>query len=65
MTKKLPYHPLRDSLTKEDWNRIQKVIDRELDITLATLDEIEAANDVFYDAIAGSKQTHYGVTTTQ
>jgi histidine ammonia-lyase len=58
-------HPLRKRLTKSDWERIQKVIDHELDITLATLDEIEAANDVFYDAIAGSKQTHYGVTTVQ
>jgi|TARA_R110000782_G_scaffold9566_2_gene30676 histidine ammonia-lyase len=62
---KLPHHPLRDTLTKEDWKRIQEVIDNKLDITLATLEEINAANDVFYDAIAGSQQTHYGVTTFQ
>lgn len=63
MTKKLPYHPLRDTLTKEDWKRIQEVIDKKHDN--ATLEEIEAANDVFYDAIAGAEQTHLGVTTVQ
>ena len=58
-------HPLRKRLTKSDWERIQKVIDKELDITSATLEEINAANDVYYDAIASSQQTHYGVTTVQ
>jgi len=58
-------HPLRDKLEAEDWQRIQKVLDRELDDSHASLDEINAANDVFYDAIAGEKQTHLGCLTLQ
>lgn len=60
---KLPYHPLRDKLKDDDWQRIQEVIDRKHDD--ATVEEIEAANDVFYDAIACKMQTHLGVTTIQ
>jgi hypothetical protein len=56
-------HPLRADLEKSDWIRIQSVIEGESDD--ATADEIEAAHDVFYDAIAGQKQTHLGVTTLQ
>lgn len=63
MTKHMVIHPLRKTLTKQDWKRIQAVLDRELDETNATTDEIEAAHDVFYDAIAGSTQTHFGITT--
>ena len=62
---KLPEHPLRKTLTKADWKRIQKVLDKELDDSYATLEELEAAHDVFYDAIAGETQTHLGVTTLQ
>lgn len=58
-------HPLRETLTKEDWQRIQEVIDRTIPEHNATLEEIEAAHDVFYDAIAAQEQTHYGVTTLQ
>lgn len=65
MTKYMVIHPLRKTLTKQDWKRIQAVLDRELDETNATTDEIEAAHDVFYDAIAGSTQTHFGITTLQ
>lgn len=61
---KLPYHPLRDTLTKKDWNRIQEAMDTK-DYNNVTLDELDAAHDVFYDAIAGAQQTHLGVTTTQ
>lgn len=56
-------HPLRNSLSKKDWKRIQEVIDRKH--SDATTEELEAANDVFYDAIAANAQTHYGVTTLQ
>lgn len=56
--KNMIQHPLRDTLTAEDWKRIQQVIDREHDN--ATTEELEAAHDVFYDAIAGEKQTHLG-----
>ena len=58
-------HPLRDTLTQEDWVRIQRVLDRELDDSHATLEEIQAAHDVFYDAVAAESQTHLGVTTLQ
>lgn len=58
-------HPLRKTLSEDDWKRIQAVLNRELDESNATLEEIEAAHDVFYDAIAGAEQTHYGITTLQ
>ena len=61
---KTPYHPLRDELTKEDWQRIQDALDAQ-EYSNVTLDELDAANDVFYDAIAGAQQTHLGVTTVQ
>ena len=61
---KTPYHPLRDRLTQEDWQRIQNALDTE-DYSNVTEDEIDAASDVFYDAIAGAEQTHLGVTTVQ
>jgi histidine ammonia-lyase len=61
--KYLMEHPLRSTLSKKDWKRIQAAIDKKHDN--ATLDEIEAAHDVFYDAIAAQTQTHYGVTTLQ
>jgi hypothetical protein len=58
-------HPLRQSLKKKDWKRIQSVIDGELDDSCATAEEFDAAHDVFFDAIAGSEQTHLGVLTLQ
>ena len=61
----MKYHPLRKSLNKEDWKRIQAVLDKELDESAATVEELEAAHDVFYDAIAGAEQTHSGVITLQ
>lgn len=61
---KLPYHPLRDKLTQEDWKRIQTAMDTQ-DYDNVTVDELDAAHDVFYDAIAGAQQTHFGVTTIQ
>lgn len=61
---KLPQHPLRDTLTKEDWSRIQTAMDTK-NYDNVTEDELDAAHDVFYDAIAGAEQTHLGVTTIQ
>lgn len=61
--KHLTQHPLRDTLTTEDWQRIQRVIDREHDD--ATTEELDAAHDVFYDAIAAQSQTHPGSTVLQ
>ena len=61
----LTEHPLRSELSQKDWKRIQAVIDRKLPEYKATTDEITAAHDVFYDAIAGSEQTHLGVYILQ
>ena len=61
--KYMKQHPLRKTLTKEDWKRIQNSIDNNNDC--ATLEELDAAHDVFYDAIAGGSQTHLGVLTLQ
>ena len=61
---KLPYHPLRDTLTKEDWQRIQTAMDTD-NLDNVTVDELDAAHDVLYDAVAGAQQTHLGVTTIQ
>lgn len=58
-------HPLRMSLKKKDWKRIQSVMDGELDDSHATAEELNAAYDVLFDAIAGHEQTHLGVTTLQ
>lgn len=58
-------HPLRDSLKKKDWKRIQRVMDGDLPEINATADELDAAHDVLFDAIAGHEQTHLGVLTLQ
>jgi hypothetical protein len=63
MIKHMIMHPLRKKLNAQDWKRIQAVIDGEHDN--ATIDEMEAARDVYYDAIAGAEQTHVGITTLQ
>jgi len=63
-TKFMNQHPLRDELNREDWERIQTAIDTKC-YDSVTVDEIDAANDVFYDVIAGRKQTHLGVVTLQ
>jgi hypothetical protein len=59
----LAVHPLRNVLTQDDWTRIQEVIEGKHDD--ATLEEIEAAQDVYYDAVVAKLQTHDGVTTVQ
>lgn len=57
-------HPLRQNLKKKDWIRIQKAIDTRCYDSI-TKEEIDAANDVLYDAIAGQRQTHLGVIILQ
>jgi len=52
-------HPLRETLTPKDWNRIQQVIDGVHEN--ASLEEISAATDVFFDALVAEKQTHEGM----
>lgn len=58
-------HPLRATLKKKDWKRIQSVMEGDLSDDNATADELEAAYDVLFDAVAGYEQTHLGVTTLQ
>lgn len=58
-------HPLRNTLKQADWKRIQSVIDGELPDDSATADELVAAHDVLFDAVAGHEQTHLGVVTLQ
>jgi hypothetical protein len=57
-------HPLRNTLTEEDWQRIQDAIENDK-VEAASWEELEAVNDILYDTIAGEKQTHLGVTTLQ
>ena len=61
---KLPRHPLRKTLTPEDWDRIQHAIDNDLPNEISD-EEVEAAHDLLYDAIANKTQTHMGVITLQ
>lgn len=58
-------HPLRHTLEDSDWKRIQQVLDGEIEQHHASLEELDAAQDVLYDAIVAKLQTHYGVTTLQ
>lgn len=55
-----PEHPLRKDLNKADWQRIQTAMGAE-DADGVTDEEIEAACDLLYDAIAAKSQTHEGV----
>ena len=57
-------HPLRDTLTQEDWARIHSAMETE-DVNAITDDELDAACDALYDAIVAKTQTHEGVTTLQ
>jgi hypothetical protein len=57
-------HPLRNTLTQEDWTRIQTAMETE-DVDAITDEELDAAHDVLYDAIVAKMQTHEGITTLQ
>lgn len=57
-------HPLRDTLTKEDLDRIHTALETE-DVHNVTDEELDAVNDILYDAIAGQQQTHLGSLTLQ
>jgi len=61
---KLLRHPLRDTLTQEDLERIHTALETE-DVDNVTDEELDAVHDILYDAIAGKTQTHLGVTTLQ
>ena len=57
-------HPLRNTLTQEDWARITRAMETE-DVDAITDEELDAAHDVLYDAIAAKMQTHLGTTALQ
>jgi hypothetical protein len=57
-------HPLRNTLTQDDWQRIQNALDTD-DVNSVTQEELDAAHDVLYDAIVAKTQTHEGITTLQ
>lgn len=57
-------HPLRKSLTKKDLIRIQDAIDND-EYSDVTTEELDAANDIFYDAIVTKLQTHEGSLARQ
>lgn len=58
-------HPLRHTLKKKDWKRIEKVMNGDLSLEKATVEELDAAHDILFDAVASHEQTHLGVTTLQ
>ena len=57
-------HPLRLSMTDDDWNRLNRIFTEKSDESM-TEEEIAAYMDWLYDEIASRKQTHYGITTLQ
>ena len=57
-------HPLRKTLTNQDWTRIQTAMETD-DVDAVTDEELAAAQDLLYDAIVARTQTHWGVTTLQ
>lgn len=57
-------HPLRNSMTDEDWARLDRIFLEKSDEDM-TEEEIQAYTDYLYDEIAVRKQTHYGITTLQ
>ena len=61
---KLAIHPLRKTLTQEDWKRIHTAMETE-DVSAVTDDELAAVEDVLYDAIVAKLQTHEGITILQ
>jgi uncharacterized Fe-S cluster-containing MiaB family protein len=57
-------HPLRNELSDEDWDRIERVIVEKSEEHVSC-EELEAYADYLYDFIASKKQTHYGTTVLQ
>jgi hypothetical protein len=60
----LAVHPLRLTMTDEDWDRLNRIFTENSDEDMSN-EEVEAYTDWLYDEIAVRKQTHYGITTLQ
>ena len=50
-------HPLRNTLTPKDYDRIQAALDRE-DVSAVTMEELDAVADVMFDWHANRVRTH-------
>lgn len=57
-------HPARNSMSEEDWNRMDRIIGGNTDEDCSS-EEIEAYQDWLYDQIAAKIQTHEGIVTLQ
>ena len=57
-------HPTRNSMSEEDWDRMDRIVGGNSDEDCST-EEIEAYQDWLYDQIAAKIQTHEGVVTLQ
>jgi hypothetical protein len=58
-------HPLRESLSDDDLNRLEEVIRGNLPESDATPAEMDAAIDIMFDSFAIKTMTHFGVLTLQ
>ena len=56
------YHPLRDSLTEDDWDRLDRYFLDKDDSVEITTEEAEAYEDYIFYCLATQVQTVYGVT---
>ena len=59
----MTHHPLRETLTAEDWGRIKDSMLNETED--ASFEELDAMSDRIFDTIAVKMQTHISVTTLQ
>ena len=50
-------HPLRNTLTPKDYDRIQAALDRE-DVSAVSMEELDAVADVMFDWHANRVRTH-------
>lgn len=57
-------HPLRNTLTDDDWSRLNKVVGGDTTVS-ASVDELDAYLDFMYDMVASKLQTVYGTTVLQ
>lgn len=57
-------HPLRLTMTDEDWARLNRIFTEKSDEPFAQ-DEIVAYMDWLHDKISVRKQTHHSITTLQ
>lgn len=57
-------HPLRNTMTDEDWDRLDRILSKDSDED-CSVEELEAYHDWLYDEVAGRLQTVPGTTVLQ